>query len=119
MAGWIKPCPTDLGWLKPSEVITNQPIPSGGFQAPSTVISKWGVELLFSGIYLTGGVCMLIYSTKKRTPIVIMLSGIVICIAGWIFFRDGWRMSSFLLGMGGLLTVFGVYRVVIKKGIIQ
>ncbi len=36
MAGWIKPCPQDLGWLQPSAVITSQVIPTGGFREPES-----------------------------------------------------------------------------------
>lgn len=50
MAGWVKPCPQDLGWLQPSVVITRQEIPAGGFEIPnSSFIEKWATELIVGG----------------------------------------------------------------------
>jgi murein DD-endopeptidase MepM/ murein hydrolase activator NlpD len=54
-AGWIVPCPTALGWLQPSAIITSQEIPMGGFSPPtvssSEWLAKWGIELLFGTLY--------------------------------------------------------------------
>jgi len=111
-AGWIKPCPKDLGWLRPSEVITNQEIPMGGFkEPPSKFITKWGIELLFTSIYLFGGTCMYIFATRRNKPLVIVISSVVLLIGGWIFYKDGWLMSYLLIAMGILFSVIGVYRI--------
>ncbi|GAI42531.1 unnamed protein product, partial [marine sediment metagenome] len=57
MAGWIKPCPPDLGWLKPSEIITSQAIPAGGFPDPAAgFLEMWWNELAAAGILIWGGV---------------------------------------------------------------
>ena len=65
-AGWIKLCPTELGWLPPSAIITAQGIPAGGFSPPtgsaSNWLAKWGIELsvwrhLFRWRRLRAGLC--------------------------------------------------------------
>jgi len=114
-AGWIKPCPVDLGWLQPSEIITNQTIPTDGFPEPSaSFFDKWWFEFLFAGVYLVGGVCVLLFGTKRDKPLVIIISGVVLLGAGWIFFQDGWMMSYLLIAMGIILATIGAYRIVQK-----
>jgi len=110
-AGWIKPCPQDLGWLQPSAIITSQEVPAGGFTEPASVfVTKWGLELLFAGIYLFGGMCMLVYAIKQDKPLVPVISGGVLAAAGWIFNRKGARMSTALFAMAALLAAIGIYR---------
>jgi murein DD-endopeptidase MepM/ murein hydrolase activator NlpD len=112
-AGWIKPCPQEAGWLQPSLVVTNQEIPAGGFAQPAgAFLAKWGVELLFTGIYLFGALCMLVYTTRKDKPFVLVLSGGVLLAAGWIFLEDGWMMSYLLFAAAILFAALGVYRIV-------
>lgn len=108
-AGWIKPSPTDLGWLQPSVVITNQAIPEGGFPEPkSNFISKWGIELLFGGLYVFGGISLLIYATRKEKPILLVFAGVVLLAAGWFFYHDGWKMSYAIFPLALLLLLTGI-----------
>ena len=112
-AGWIKPCPRDLGWLQPSAVIANQDIPGGGFPAPGAeFVAIWGVELLFAGIYLVGGVCTLVLAIKKDRPVVLVPGGVVLLAAGWIFHNKGTKMSYVLFAMAVLFSVMGSYQLV-------
>jgi hypothetical protein len=113
MAGWIKPCPQDLGWLQPSLIITNQEIPSGGFQVPDAVfMEKWGVELILTGIYVFGAACMLVFAVKQNKPFLLIVSGVVLLAAGWLFYDQGWIMSFVLFGLAVLLAIVGVYLLV-------
>ena len=108
-AGWIKLAPTDLGWLQPSVIITDQEIPDGGFQGPkSYFISKWGIELLFGCIYVFGGISLLIYATRRDKPILLIIAGIVLMAAGWFFYHDGWKMSCVLFPLAVLLLGTGI-----------
>lgn len=110
-AGWIKPCPQDLGWLQPSEVITSQEIPPGGFPEPTVgLLEKWGVELAFISVYLFGGASALVFSIRKNKPIVPVISGVFMIVAGWVLFSKGTRISYTLFVMAVLLLVFGFYR---------
>ena len=112
-AGWIQPCPRDLGWLQPSAIITGQEVPAGRFPEPASVFfSKWGLELLFAGIYLFGGACMLVYATKQDKPLVPFISGSVLVAAGWIFSRKGARVSTALFAMAILFSAIGIYRLI-------
>jgi len=110
-AGWMKPCPQDLGWLQPSAIIISQDIPVGGFPEPEAgFVVIWGVELLFVGIYLFGGVCMLVFAIRKNKPFVLVLSGVALLAAGWIFYNKGTKMSYVLFAMAVLFSVIGIYK---------
>lgn len=110
MAGWIKPCPQDLGWLQPSVVIANQDIPLDGFQvADWAFFEKWGIELFLGGIYLVGAISMFIFGIKRERPYLLLLSSGVIFAAGVYFYMAGWRMSLVLFGLASLLAVTGLY----------
>ena len=112
-AGWIKLCPQDLGWLQPSPIIISQNIPVGGFPEPAAgFMAKWGLEILFAGIYLFGGVCMLVYAIRKNKPFVLVIAGGVLIVAGLIFHSKGMKMSSALFAMAVLLSVIGIYKVI-------
>jgi murein DD-endopeptidase MepM/ murein hydrolase activator NlpD len=109
-AGWIKPCPQDLGWLQPSLIITSQMIPAGGFPEPAArFVAKWGLELLLTGIYLFGGACMLFFAIRRKKPIVLILSGIVLLAVGCIFSSKGIVTSYVLFVMAVLFTAIGIY----------
>ena len=109
MAGWIKPCPQDLGWLQPSLVIMNQAIPDGGFQASSgNILEMWSVELVMGGIYFLGTVSMLIFGIKTNKPYLLLFSGGVLTATGIYFYTVGWKMSYFLFGFALLLIGMGI-----------
>ncbi len=112
-AGWIKPCPQDVGWLQPSLVITNQEIPAEGFPGPAGgFLARWWIELLFGGLYLFGGLCTLVFAIKKDKPFVLVLYGGMLLAAGWYFHSDGWRMSYALFAIAILMAALGVYRTI-------
>jgi hypothetical protein len=110
MAGWIKSCPTDLGWLRPSIIISNQTFPESGFEGPQGYfMEKWGIEILFSVMYLSGTIGSLIYGIKKKNYTSLFIAGAVMFAAGYYFNRDGWRMSPVLFGMSAMLLCVGFY----------
>jgi hypothetical protein len=110
-AGWIRPCPADVGWLRPSEVISGQAIPDGGYPMPETdFLTLWGIETLFGLLYLTSGIGVSIYATRKNKTFLLVLGGVVFAIAGGIFFKDGWRISPMLLFLAALLLLYGIVR---------
>jgi hypothetical protein len=110
MAGWIKPCPQDLGWLQPSVVINNQVTPVEGFQMQSgNFFEKWAFELIFGSVYLIGAVSMFIFGTKKDKPYLLLFSGGVLLAAGvYFFFSKGSKISYGLFGMALFLAVTGI-----------
>jgi len=110
-AGWIKPCPRNLGWLQPSAIIINQDITIGEFTEPEAGFAAiWGIEILFAVIYLLGGVCMLIFAIRKNKIFVLALSGVVLLTAGWFFFNKGTKVSYLLFIMAFLFLVIGIFR---------
>jgi len=116
MAGWIRPCPADIGWLRPSEIISGQSIPDGGYPMPKTdFLTLWGVETLFGLLYLTSGIGVSIYATRKNKPFLLVLGGVVFAIAGVIFFKDGWKISPLLLILAVFLLLHGVVRFARQK----
>ena len=112
-AGWIEPCPADLGWLKPSEIITGQEIPPGGFPEPKAgFLEKWGVELGLAAVYMFGGVCVLVFALRRNRPILPALYGGIMVVAGWVFMSKGIRISYALFSMAVLLLVFAIFQYV-------
>lgn len=102
-AGWIKPCPQDLGWLQPSGIITRQEIPPGGFLEPQAgLIEKWGFELVFIGVYVITGIFALVFALKKSNPLALVLYGGLMIIAGWVLSSKGTRISDVLFPMAVL-----------------
>ena len=115
-AGWIKPCPQDLGWLQPSAIIISQDIPVEGFPKPAAgFVVIWAIELLFVGIYLFGGVCMLVSATRKNKPFVLVLYGGLMTVAGWIFYSKGTKMSYALFAMAILFSAIGIYKIMVSR----
>jgi len=107
MAGWIKTCPSDVGWFTPSQVMTGQEIPPGGFPKPEGgLFEKWSVELIMILVYSLGGVLALIYSLKKKNAITPIFYGIVMVIGGIVLSRKGTRINYALYSMA--LPAFGV-----------
>jgi murein DD-endopeptidase MepM/ murein hydrolase activator NlpD len=116
MAGWIHPCPANLGWLRPSEVIAGQEIPGGGYPKPEgDFLTMWGVETLFGLIYSAGALGAFVYGTRKNTPIPLIMSGSIMLFAGWYFFKDGWRISPILFILAALLIIPGIKRFIAQR----
>lgn len=109
-AGWIKPCPPELGWLQPSAIITGQEIPIGGFTEPAAeLVTVWGVELLFTSIYVLGGLAMLVFAIKSDKSFLLFVYSGVLAAAGWITYTKGTKMSYMLFAMAILFSVIGIY----------
>jgi len=109
MAGWIHLCPADIGWLRPSEIITGQHISAGGYSMPDRdFLTMWGVEALFGLIYLASGIGTIIYTTKKKKLLVPLLGSVVYAIAGWIFLKDGWKIGPLMFIFAALFLIFGI-----------
>ena len=95
--------PPGLGWLKPSEVITGQEIPPGGFpEQPAGLLEKWGVELGLGSLYVFGGTCALVFALKKDKPTVLVMYGSLMIVAGWVLSSKGTRVSYALFLMAAL-----------------
>jgi murein DD-endopeptidase MepM/ murein hydrolase activator NlpD len=108
-AGWVKACPEDLGWLKPSEIITGQEIPAGGFPAPRAgLLEKWGVELALTLVYLVGAGCALVFAVRRNRPILLALCAGSMIVAGWILFSKGTIVSYALFCMAVLSLVVAI-----------
>jgi len=112
-AGWIKPCPADVGWLPPSTVIVSQAIPAGGFVEPSAnFFEKWKVELILSGLYVLCAAIMLAFEMKKNRPIVLIIAGGLLFAGGWFFRAKGMKTGSLLLVLAALYVALGIYKLI-------
>lgn len=111
MAGWIKYCPQDLGWLQPSLIITRQEIPAGGFlQADVGFITRWGLELIITSAYTIGAVSMLIAVVRKQAHFLLLLFPGVLLVAAGIVFHNNRMLSNYaLLVVGILLLAAGIF----------
>jgi hypothetical protein len=108
MAGWIKPCPADVGWLCPSEVINAQGVPDGGYPAPHG--GRWEVwrgEIIISSIYVFCGLLWLFVGTRKRKRVLLILASLMLTFTGWSLNARG-------LKVGAILFVFAlVYSMIV------
>ena len=116
MAGWIKSCPSDLGWLQPSRVISGQEIPPGGFPMPQgSFFEKWQGEIILLSIYGVGGAAALINSLKTKNTIIPIIYGIIMVIAGWYFSIKATRVQYALYGMAAVGLGVVLYQYLQKR----
>ena len=111
MAGWIRLCPQDLGWLQPSIVITSQKIPTGGYTQPEVnFLTRWGLEILVTVIYLIGGGVTMIYAGRRRKSLFFLIGpGIIVSLAGIIFIFNGMVTTYILVIAGIIMIIYGMY----------
>lgn len=113
MAGWIRLCPQDLGWLQPSLVITSQEIPSGGYPGPKVpLLIRWGLEILLTGIYSIGGGLMVFLAVRKKLRFFLIFPGILVTAAGIVLYNNGMIRTYTLLVIGILVTIFGILLII-------
>jgi len=116
MAGWIRLCPQDLGWLQPSLVITSQDIPAGGYPQPKVnFLIRWGVEMLLICAYSLGGAVMLIMGIRKKLSFALLFPGPILILASIIFYKERMVSTYVLLGIGIIVTLCGIYVYVHKS----
>ena len=109
MAGWIKLCPQDVGWLQPSLVITSQEIPADGYPQPNVdFLIRWGFDLLLASLFTIGGGYFIV-TNRKKTRILLLIPGFAAIAAGILLHSKGLLGSSLLLVTGILILAIGVY----------
>ncbi len=97
-AGWIKPCPTDVGWLHPSEVINAQEVPEGGVPAPHGGLWEvWRAEIMLTGIYVLAGSVWLFFGTRRRKRVMLLLGGLSFIATGTMFHIRGMKAGVAIL----------------------
>jgi len=111
MAGWIKLCPQDLGWLQPSIVITSQEIPAGGYTQPEiNFLTRWGLEISLTVVYIIAGVLTMIYAGKRRKSLFFLIGpGVIVILAGIIFISNGMVTTYILIVVGIIMIIYGIY----------
>ena len=109
MAGWIKLCPQDVGWLQPSLVITSQEIPADGYPQPNVdFLIRWGFDLLLASLFTIGGGYFIV-TNRKKTRILLLIPGFAAIAVGILLHSKGLLGSSLLLVTGILILAIGVY----------
>lgn len=109
MAGWIRLCPQDLGWLQPSLVITSQEIPSGGYPQPKVeFLTRWGLELLITSIYAFCGTCMIVSAVRKKWWFLLFFPGLLLTVAGIVLRNRGMISTYALFVIGILMLALGI-----------
>jgi murein DD-endopeptidase MepM/ murein hydrolase activator NlpD len=116
MAGWIRLCPRDIGWLQPSLIITSQEIPVSGYPQPQVpFLIRWGQGLLITGLYASCGAGMLVEAIRKKWRLFLIFPGILLVVAG-IVLRNNRMLSTYaLLLIGILMLAFGIFRLCMEK----
>lgn len=109
VAGWIRLCPQDIGWLQPSLVITSQEIPAGGYPQPEVSFwIRWGQELLIISLYSICGAGILAGAISKKMRLLSILPGAFLVAAGIVLGGRGMLSTSILLVIGILLLAVGI-----------
>ena len=110
MAGWIRLCPQDVGWLQPSLVITSQEIPAGGYPQPEVPFwIRWGQEFLITGLYSICGAGILAGAIRKKSRFLSILPGALLVAAGIVLRSRGLLTTCSLLAIGILILAVGGY----------
>jgi murein DD-endopeptidase MepM/ murein hydrolase activator NlpD len=115
-AGWVVPCPQDLGWLQPSVVILNQTIPAGGFKrVQGNFFEIWGVELILGVIYLSGIGIALFFTFKTKQFLFSLFYGIFAFALGWFLMCRGLRIGILLISLGFVILIISYINLVSKR----
>jgi murein DD-endopeptidase MepM/ murein hydrolase activator NlpD len=111
MAGWIRPCPADIGWLQPSEILSMESPPAGEYQtARGNFLGVWTPDLVLLLPYLIGGPAVLLSSWRRNQPWFLAAAVGVILLAGFIFLNKMPLVSPAIMGLGLIMAVIGIYR---------
>ena len=110
LAGWIRPRPTDLGWIRPSDVINAQRMPEGGFRAPEGgLFEVWGIELALVSAYVLSGAGVLVSAVKRRkTGIVLVAAGLCLAAGGYLGHR-GLQLNWVVYLVAAVLAVTWIF----------
>ena len=118
MAGWIKPCPTELGWRQPSAVIAAQHIPPGGFDGPvGGLIEKWWPEALVAGLMLCGAVWWNIVGIRKRKPLLLLATAVALGGVAWYLTRRGFILMAPIYFAAAISLLAGVVTLIRRRSI--
>jgi murein DD-endopeptidase MepM/ murein hydrolase activator NlpD len=111
MAGWIRFCPQDLGWLQPSLVITSQEIRAGGYPQPKVSFwIRWGLELIITSLYSICGAGILVGALRKKWRLFLIFPGTLLITAGIVLHNNRMLSTYVLLVIGILMLVIGIFR---------
>jgi murein DD-endopeptidase MepM/ murein hydrolase activator NlpD len=96
MAGWIKPCPSDLGWLQPSGIIAAQSVPDGGFAEPEGQwLQRWSVELIILALTTAGAIWWIAVGIRRRSWVIPLIAGAVAILGGLYFTQRGFILAPY------------------------
>ena len=112
-AGWIQPCPAEVGWLAPSTIIVNQVIPAGGFPEPSAgFFEKWRAELILSGLYVLCATMMLAFEMRKNRAFVLIIAAGLLLAGAWYFRSKGMKTGSVLFVVAAIYAAMGITKLI-------
>ncbi len=111
MAGWVAPCPQDLGWLQPSAIIAAQHVPAGGFVAPQGgFFAKWGIEILLGIACSIAAVGVSIFAVRRDQTLVLFVAGAALYAIAWLLQDHTTRVGTLIRGLSVLLVAIGAVR---------
>lgn len=107
MAGWIKLCPSDSGWLQPSSVIAAQAIPEGGWEGPAGgLLEKWWTEGLVVLLMLVGPLFWITQSIRRQNVVAPFALTIVLVVLTRYLTSRGFVLvgAFYIVAAASLLT---------------
>lgn len=113
MAGWIRLCPADVGWLQPSSILRLESPPAETYQTVrGDFLSVWTGDLVLLIPYLIGGPAVVLSSWRRNQPWFLAAGVVVILIAGFIFRTKMPIISPVIMAISVIMAVIGIYRFV-------
>jgi murein DD-endopeptidase MepM/ murein hydrolase activator NlpD len=110
MAGWIRSCPADLGWLGPSAVINGQAIPAGGYPSPApTLLDIWGLEIAVTATYSVFALGILLAARGKKATWLAFVPAAILGLAWLALHHTGQLRTNVLLGIAAAMLCAGAY----------
>jgi len=118
MAGWIKYCPQNLGWLQPSKIICSQEIPESGFHNPKVnFLAVWWQEILLSALILIAAITALFSTIRKGSSYLVAGYILLFPIVTWYIFNRGLMVSYALIALYAIFIIIQMSKFIRRKQI--
>lgn len=115
MAGWITPCPSDIGWLGPSAVMVAQTIPAGGFDQPQgAFMQRWAAESVLVAVYVSGSFLVFFHGLRRDRLFIFFTYGTLTLVAAIYLSNRGFASAPFLFAISAASILTGLSRLIAR-----
>ena len=76
---------------------------------PESILDiAWSLEGLFAGVWLLGGICVIIFAIRRNRPTALVIFGCLATMGGWVSTRGPVPLSHVLIPLGLAVGAFGL-----------